>query len=129
MYFCQLGGQARQIGFEWTRLFLAFLSVRSVIHADIDMKVISQLSGCFILTGMKKPGCKIDHIAGLMAAKAIVVMIIHLHRRILVRVERAAGHTAVTDLQAIAFCSLKRRYTLFNFFKKIHISPYVFSRW
>ena len=88
----------------------------------MDVKVSSQPLCRHKLTGMKKTGCEIDHITGLMAAEAVVAFV-HLHGWGFVLMEGAAGHAVTADLQPVAFGSLPGGNGCFDLRKQIQNTP------
>lgn len=71
------------------------------MEAEIIRELLCRLKGC----QAKQLADKVDHIAGLMATKAIITFI-HLHGWMLIRMKWAAGHTAGADLEPIKNGSL-----------------------
>ena len=55
--------------------------------------------------GIKKTGSEVNHISGLVAAKAIITFV-HLHGRMLVMMEWIAGYAAAADPELIVFSRL-----------------------
>jgi len=90
----------------------------------MQSKVLRQLSGSLIGHHPKQMADKVDHVASLMASKAIVSFI-HLHGWMLIRMKRAAGHTIGADLKPIENGSLPGRDSCLHISKDIQNTPRV----
>ena len=69
--------------------------------AMVKPKVRSQLLRCFIAAQIERPCHEVDHIPLDSAAKAEEIILIQLHARMPVIVERAASHTVSVDFQPV----------------------------
>ena len=72
----------------------------------VKPKIRSQLLCCFIAAQIERPCHEVDHIPLDSAAKAEEIILIQLHARMPVIVERAASHAVSVDFQPVVFGGL-----------------------
>ena len=66
----------------------------------VDPEILGQFLGRVIIAEPIQVGNEIDHVAGFVAAEAVIPFV-HLHRGVLVAVKGAADHAVAIDLESV----------------------------